>query len=577
MAEECGINPVCKMKDNLADALANVTDNALQSIADAVTAAVTTTIAQLGTMWTTLDAGDLTGSGSTDEQPAGGVFNEKVDALLGYATWIGLGVSTMAIILLAVSIAANARRGDGTGLVNAATIIFSGATLIGGATALIGYIVPARSSDIAPTLGFIQDQTFYLTLALAVFSTIIAGARMVWTQRAEPAQDLLKGLLTLAVVSASGVALLNILLQATDALAEQIIDAAIGADFTADVQAMLGFSVTTPTEWITGNVMLIIVGGLIAVMVNLVQIMLMVLRVAMLFLLAGVLPLSAAFMNTEAGKSWFAKIIAWTLAFAFYKPAAALIYATGIKLSSSGLFSGQSLLQFCAGLILIIASVVALPMLIGFLSPALGAMSSSGGGVPLSLSPQSLPGGAQGRQRGNGFPSAPAQGRAQKSTSGGGPPAGSDPSGGGSPAGGGRTTGGGTPGTGHTAGTGSSAGGRAKAGTRAKAGAGAGGGAAAAAPPIAVAAVAVQAAKKAADAISGTVQKSVQESNAGSGDKTGSGSAPASPAASDTPPSGSGQGTGRTGTQKPARTRRNRQPPANHHGNEGSPDGTDGQ
>ena len=64
MADECSAwDPVCGVKENLADALANVTDNALQSIADAVTAAVTTTIAQLGTMWTTLDAGDLTGSG----------------------------------------------------------------------------------------------------------------------------------------------------------------------------------------------------------------------------------------------------------------------------------------------------------------------------------------------------------------------------------------------------------------------------------------------------------------------------------------------------------------------------------
>lgn len=574
MAEEdCGLDPVCTVKDTLGRALSGVAGDAMQAIADAVTAAVVTTIAQIGTIWTTIDAGDLTGSGSGSDLPSRGVFNDRVDTLISHATWIGMGVSVIALILLGVTIASNARRGDGTGLVNGATIVFAGFTLIGGATAVVGFLVPARSVDVASTVGFVQDQTFYLTLALAVFSTIIAGARMVWTQRAEPAQDLIKGLLTLAVVSTSGVALLNILLQATDALAEQIITSAIGSDFTADVQLLLGLVPETPTTWIGGNVMLIIVGGLIAVMINIVQIMLMVLRTAMLFLLAGVLPLSASFMNTEAGKNWFAKIIAWTIAFAFYKPAAALIYATGIKLSESGLFEDHSLLQFCAGLILIIASVVALPVLIGFLSPALGAMSSTGGGIPLPSLPQSLPGGANGRQRGNGFPSAPPEGARSQRRSGGdrSAPAGSNPSGGGS-SGGGRTAAGGKSGrsgpSGGTASIGGSFGGAAKTGTVATTGtgagaaAGAGGGAAAAAPPVAAATVAVAAAKKIADTVSDAVQGSVEQSSG-------------PPADGGSSPSGASPGTGQSSPQNRSAIRPLRQERANHNENEGSPDGAD--
>ncbi|PLC10639.1 hypothetical protein AUQ48_17210 [Kocuria flava] len=134
--------------------------------------------------------------------------------------------------------------------------------------------------------------------------------------------------------------------------------------------------------WLGGNVILIIVGGVVAIIVNIIQLMLMVLRTGMLFLMAGILPLSAAFLNTETGKNFFQKVIAWTLAFAFYKPAAALIYGLAIKMSTTGVWedSGSGLIQFAAGLMMIVASVFALPVLIGFLSPVLGSMSSSGAG-----------------------------------------------------------------------------------------------------------------------------------------------------------------------------------------------------
>ena len=537
--EECGIIGLsCKVRGGISDAISGAAGNALEAIADAVQAALVATIAQLGTLWTTIDAGDLTtGASGSAEAPAGGAFNDQVGTILGYATWIGLGISAIAIIMLGITLATNARRGDGSGLVNTATVVFGGAVLIGGATALVGYIVPLRAASSALAVGFVQDQTFYLTLALAVLSMIVAGVRMVWTQRAEPVQDLLKGLLTLAIVTASGVALLNVLLGATDALAEQIIDAGVGDDFQSDVQMLLGMDDTgaSSTAFLMGNQMLIIVGGLLAVVVNIVQIMLMVLRTAMLFLIAGVLPLSAAFMNTETGKTWFSKIVAWTLAFAFYKPAAALIYATGIQMTTSGLFSGQALLQFSAGLMLILASVVALPVLIGFLSPALGAVASSSGGgggaMGLAALGAAIPQGASRTQRGGqGFGSqAPPQqgppakeGKASSKPDGGGD--GSAPSGAETTAGAGKT-----------------------ASTTSTAGAGAGAAAGAAAPPVAAAMIAGEAVKKGGEAVAGAVQEGAQSSSS-SGQGSGQGGSSSLPKAP--PPSGeesgakpSGQGT----------------------------------
>ncbi|PLC10640.1 hypothetical protein AUQ48_17215 [Kocuria flava] len=232
MAEEesCGrLDLVCNTKEGISDALTGAAGDALDQIADGVTSAVVETIASLGSMWTTVGSASLISeNGGAAEAPVRGAFNDQVDLLLSYASWIGLGVCVFGVLFLGIILATNARRGDGAGLVNTATVLASGAALIGGATSLIGFLVPARAGNLSGSVGFIQDQTFYLTLAVAALSVMIAGAQMAWTQRAEPARDLLKNLLTLAVVTASGVTILNVLVAGTDALAVQIIDSAIG-------------------------------------------------------------------------------------------------------------------------------------------------------------------------------------------------------------------------------------------------------------------------------------------------------------------------------------------------------------
>ena len=390
--EKCGfLDGICKAKKGVSEALTGAAGDALDQIADGVTAGVVDTVASLGSMWTRIGSAGLTSEGGTGSQtPVRGDFNAYIDTLMGYASWLGLGVAVFGVLFLGIVLAVNARRGDGAGLVNTATALAGGAALVGGATSLIGFLVPARAMNLSGSVGFIQDQTFYLTLAVAALSVMIAGAQMAWSQRAEPARELLKGLLTLAVVTASGVTILNVLIRGTDALAVQIIDSAIGDDFQTDVLKLLALdnmaSSGTSPVWLGGNVILIIVGGVVAIIVNLIQVMLMVLRTGMLFLMAGILPLSAAFLNTETGKNFFQKVIAWTLAFAFYKPAAALIYGLAIKMSTTGVWEGDGgLIQFAAGLMMIIASVFALPVLIGFLSPVLGSMSSNGGGGALGV------------------------------------------------------------------------------------------------------------------------------------------------------------------------------------------------
>ncbi|MEX5265995.1 type IV secretion system protein [Kocuria sp. CPCC 205231] len=583
--------------------------DALDQIADGVTAAVVDTIASLGSMWTRIGSASLISeNGAGAQTPVRGEFNDQVDLLLSYASWIGLGVCVFGVLFLGIVLATNARRGDGAGLVNTATVLASGAALIGGATSLIGFLVPARAGNLSGSVGFIQDQTFYLTLAVAALSVMIAGAQMAWTQRAEPARDLLKNLLTLAVVTASGVTILNVLVAGTDALAVQIIDSAIGEDFQTDVLQLLALDNATSAGaadpvWLGGNVILIIVGGVVAIIVNLIQLMLMVLRTGMLFLMAGILPLSAAFLNTETGKNFFQKVIAWTLAFAFYKPAAALIYGLAIKMSTTGVWedSGSGLVQFAAGLMMIVASVFALPVLIGFLSPVLGSMSSSGGssGGALGIAAMgaAIPQGATHLARsGRGFGSDSSSTPPSKGSSG------SAPAGPASPAGGASGT------------AGASA-----TGTAGSAGAAAAG---AAAAPVAAGMAAANAVQKTGEAVSQATESSAkagasstgsgaggtgaagasstgtpgqagaQKSSAGAGAQPtpGTGTAGATPLTGARPTPGSGAGaaparsgarpTGPTGPRQAAKAaqqqaRAFKAQIANETGNEGRPDGAD--
>ena len=184
-------------------------------------------------------------------------------------------------------------------------------------------------------VGFIQDQLWWYMAAAAVLSVIIGGARMAWEQRSQPGMELLRSLLTLVVVSGCGLAVISLLVEASDQFAAErrSTPGSDGLDFDEKLATMLGF---TGGDRRALGPMLVIVMGLIAIFVSIVQVMLMIVRSGMLVLLAGALPLAAAFTNTEAGRMWFRRFVAWTAAFILYKPAAAIIYATAFQLMSDG-------------------------------------------------------------------------------------------------------------------------------------------------------------------------------------------------------------------------------------------------
>jgi type IV secretion system protein TrbL len=360
----------------------------------------------------------------------------------------------------------------------------------------------------SPVVSTVNSQLWPWTLTLAVLAVIIGGIRMIWEQRGAPLKDLLRSLITLTVVSSLGVGVISILIIAADTFASAIIDRSTdGKGFAESMQVLV---VAGPMGVGVGAFILIVL-GLIGLIASLVQIVLMVVRSGMLVILAGILPTTAAFTNTEMGRQWFQKAVGWTIAFILYKPAAAIVYSVAFLLM--GNTSGRdALVGSISGFTLMIVALFALPALMRFVTPMVGAVAAGSGAAAGAavgaLATGAVSMGRAGSGRGNAAP-IPASTSHTASTHTSESPKGSPGSSG--PRGGGGQP---TPGT---TGPGGAAGKAGMAGVAAPAGsAAATTGAVATGPAGMAVATGVQVASRASEAIKTTAQDSTGEGPSGS-------------------------------------------------------------
>jgi hypothetical protein len=372
--------------------------------------------------------------------------------------------------------------------------------------------VNLASSDGAtpsPIVSMVNSELMLWTLTLAVLAVILGGIRMIWEQRGAPLKDLLRSLITLALVSGLGLGVISILVIAADAFSAAIIDRSTDGKGFAESMSLLVVSGQTGV-----GVFILIVLGLIGLIASLVQVVLMVVRSGMLVILAGILPTTAAFTNTEMGRQWFQKAVGWTIAFILYKPAAAIVYSVAFLLMGNN--SGKdSLITSITGFTLMIVALFALPALMRFVTPMVGAVASGGGagaGAAVgAMATGAVSMGRSGSGKGNAAPT-PASTQSNQS---GASPKGSNgtpgPKGnGGQPTPGATGPGGATSAMAGAAGT-------TGAGAGAAAGGGAAAGAAKAAGPAGMAvAVGAQAASKVSQAAQQTAQDSTGEGPSGS-------------------------------------------------------------
>lgn len=554
---DCGfIDFGCKAEELAKSAIGD----AIENMANAVLEAFGKAVASLGTLWVNVGTPNLTGSGGASSTVAGAAApnSENITMVLNYVMWISLAAAVISLFILGGLIATRMRAGEGIAAVGKLGLILASVVFISGASAIVSGVLPNGPRGASGTVAFLQSSLWWYMGAAAVLSVIIGAARMVWEQRAEPGRETIKSLLTLVVVAGSGVTIVGLLVTAADSFSVWIINGSLNCDVTTDGGTCFGTNMATLLALTTNpaagglGALLIIILGLIAILATTFQIILMVARGGMLVILTGILPLAASATNTEMGKAWFKKCISWLVAFILYKPAAAIVYAAAFQLVGTDVFKddGTGLLAVLTGLMLMVIALFAMPALMRFVTPLVGAMSAGAGGAMAMGAMAALPSGAAAIGRlasggggssgssgsdgasgssgsagpsgssATGGPSAPQPVNTNPSSGGSSNP--SAPGGGGQPApGGGASTGSGSAGAGAGAGSGAAGAGAAGAGAGAGAGAAAGGSAAAAGAaggPVGIAAgAALDVAKQAGQAAAGAAQ-SIGQQAAGEGD-----------------------------------------------------------
>ncbi len=360
-----------------------IVGNAVENLAAAVLEGVGTIVGVLASQWVFVGNFDLTSSNGS----AGGIASgnpvaygqhpssaSNVETLLGYATWISLGICVLALIFLGATMALHQRRGEGSHFVSKIGIVLFATVLISAASGIVTGVLPSTGPDASRPVAFLQSRLWWYMGAAAVMSVIVGAVRMVWEQRAEPGKELLKSLMTLVVVSGAGLTGISAAVAAADGFAKWIIFESTDAEFGEAITKMLVVSQLNAT-----GAFLAIFLGIFVIFFSLLQIILMVIRTGMIVILAGIFPLAASFTNTEMGKQWFRKCLGWLIAFILYKPAAAIIYATAFQLIGTSSFYDDDptgILPLVVGLTMMIISLIALPALMKFVAP----MASLGGG-----------------------------------------------------------------------------------------------------------------------------------------------------------------------------------------------------
>lgn len=232
---------------------------------------------------------------------------------------------------------------------------------------------------------FVQSHLHVFVIAAVMISVIAAGIQLATGRSGRPVRDLVASLLTYMTVAVAGIAIVNYMIQAADAFSQWILDEATGGEPGQFAFSLFQGGLVAGQYTGTLGPILIIILGLFGILANVVQIGMMMLRSAFLVILVGILPISAACTNTTWGRSWFTKNVTWLVAFLLYKPAASIVYAVAIKLTSRSGFADQwsndDITTFIMGILLLVSAVLVLPALVGFVVPASAAMSQGGPGV----------------------------------------------------------------------------------------------------------------------------------------------------------------------------------------------------
>ncbi|MDR3128328.1 MAG: hypothetical protein LBT99_03270 [Bifidobacteriaceae bacterium] len=370
---------------------ANAAKAILEAIAKGVLESLKWILAYIGGLWINSPEPPITkgdaGTAASQDTNSYNFFN----TLGGYLFWIAMIIAAISFMILIVKGVRSYQAGNGLAdVLNKSGFIFIGVFLLSAGSGIMLALIP-NSSPNAGVAGWIQNQTWELMISIAVICFIVGCIKIIVTQREEDINSLIWSVLRLLGYICISTTILNLGLLASDSFAKSILQSAynlpINVEANNDIlnQGLGIMGVLAPALFIGesfnivgGLVILIIVIGLLLLIVSGVEALLLMFRSAVIMVLAGILPISSAGLNSESGDRLRKRLLGTTMAFLLYKPVGALILATGVKYLTTVNYVSDIASTLLFTLAITLLGVIALGAMISLFSPDMGAGSSLG-------------------------------------------------------------------------------------------------------------------------------------------------------------------------------------------------------
>ncbi|NAE18024.1 hypothetical protein [Enterococcus hirae] len=211
---------------------------------------------------------------------------------------------------------------------------------------------------------------FGMQAVILVMSLMVTGVKIAFDPTPKSGMQLARGMGIVTLASTAGTAAIDTAVVGGDMWSRWIIENSAHGSMATQLGALTG-----------GSKALSVLGmglefniALIGQPISLVQIALLIARGGVLILLVGALPLLASGSLNAFGNTVFVRALGWIVAFVFYKPAAAMVYAAAFALTGHG----TDLVSVISGLTLMLLAILALPALMKLVQPAVAATITGG-------------------------------------------------------------------------------------------------------------------------------------------------------------------------------------------------------
>ena len=230
-------------------------------------------------------------------------------------------------------------------------------------------IDPEKSSAFQWGTGVVK----IFTLLAVTIGIMVAGVKIVWEQRGEDIRYVLSSLGRVILVSGMGVAIISLLLTASDQAAAAILESSNWS--SRDTTAILG----DPGKAVAALGAILFLPGAIMVLVVIVQWCIMIFVAIATPVLLMYWPVAEG-ITFAAGGRGFSRVSKWLLAFILFKPTVAVLYGFAFQELKGGDGIGGIVTAVC----IIAMAPFALPALLKIVNPAAAGTGADGAGTALA-------------------------------------------------------------------------------------------------------------------------------------------------------------------------------------------------